>query len=105
MLHEALADVKSDIPMNNFQKGASGSDVQTSTTMAQDAWKTIGSNNILAFELGNEPNSYPNYAPSDYATQFQQYSNAVSKALNFSDNNPIYLAGGLSYPAVKDYNA
>jgi len=91
--------------MNRFSKGDKGSDVNTTTTMAQDAWKTIGSNSILAFELGNEPNSYANYEPSDYATQFEQYSDAISKALNLANNDPIYLVGGLSYPALKEWNA
>ena len=91
--------------MNKFSKGDKASDVDTTTTMAQDAWERIGSDNILAFELGNEPNSYANYEPSDYATQFEQYSDSISKALNFSNNDPIYLAGGLSYPALKEFNA
>lgn len=88
-----------------FHKKDSASDVETTTTMAQDAWNTIGKDNILAFELGNEPNSYANYEPSDYATQFQEYSDAVSKALGLSNDDPIYLAGGLSFPAVKEFNA
>jgi len=92
--------------MNDFAKGNKSSDVGTTTTMAEDAWKTIGSDNILAFELGNEPNSYPGtYEPSDYATQFQQYSDSINEALGLSSNDPIYLAGGLSYPALKEWNA
>lgn len=90
--------------MNNFG-GNAGSDTTTTTRMAQDVWDTIGSDNILAFELGNEPNSYNNYDLSDYATQFQQYSSAISKALNVSNTDQIYLAGGLSSPAVGQWNA
>lgn len=98
--------MSSDLPMNDFA-GIHGSDVNTTVTMAQDAWNTIGSNNIIAIELGNEPNSYSrdNYQISDYVTQFQQYSDAVSQTLGFSSNDPIYVTGDLSYPAVGNWNA
>jgi hypothetical protein len=90
-----------DIPMNN-----KNSSTDTSVAFAQDAWKTIGGDNIEALELGNEPNSYgKGYDPSQYAQDFQQYSDAIAPALSLSNSEPNFYAGGLANLPSSAWNA
>jgi len=90
-----------DIPMSN-----KATDVDTSVTIAQSAWETIGSENILMLELGNEPNSYGNsYDASQYATQFESFSTAVAQGLNLSTSEPQFLVGSLANLPSADWNA
>jgi len=90
-----------DIPMSN-----KATDVDTSVAIAQSAWETVGSENILMLELGNEPNSYGNsYGASQYATQFESFSTAVAQGLNLSTSAPEFLVGSLANQPTSDWNA
>lgn len=82
------ADYQLDIPMEKK------TDVDNSVAFTKQAWTTIGADNIVLLELGNEPNSYgTDYAPSDYATQFNTFSTAINSAIGISSDDPRWQVG------------
>lgn len=90
-----------DIPMNN-----KNSSTDTSVSFAQSAWNTIGADNIMALELGNEPSSYgKDYDPTQYAQDFQQYSDAIAQALGLSNSEPNFEAGAIGNLPGPQWNA
>lgn len=83
-----------DVPMAK-------NDLNNSLLFVKEAYKTIGASNIYAFEISNEPN-YPghvrleHWSMTDFASQWRNWSDNISKALELSKDSKIYQAIALS---------
>ena len=70
--------------------------------MTQQGVKAIGSQNLYAIEIGNEPNLGGFSSPKDYVQQWLNYSAAISANVLGLPSGPIYqgltLASGPSAP-------
>lgn len=84
-----------DIPM---KKG----DLQNSERFVKDAYRLIGADNIVALEIGNEPNNYGK-SITDYVRQWKNWSAQILDTLGLNADTAIYQAVALSSETGKTF--
>ena len=78
--------------------------LENSVAMAQQGVKAIGSKNLHAIEIGNEPNLGGFSSPKDYVQQWLNYSAAISANVSGLPSGPIYQGLTLASGAAAAFN-